>query len=199
MPLGAFKAALMGTAGVSTADVVLLSTQTASDSAALSFTSDITSTYGEYIFKFYNINPATDSTDFQFQVNATDDPGGDYDTSLITSTFFLANHAESDDAPDFGYSTSLDQAQGAAYQSLNYNLGNAADASLAGELHLFNPSSTTYVKHFIAKTHQMLEADFATHSFIAGYINDATAIDDIQFKMSSGNINAGTIKMWGVK
>ena len=83
MPLGAFKAALMGTAGVSTGDVVLLSSQTASNSATISFTSDITSTYGEYIFRFYNINPVTDSTEFQFQCNATDSTS--YDETMTTN------------------------------------------------------------------------------------------------------------------
>ena len=195
MPLGANKAAIMGVAGVSTGDVVLISSQTASDSASITFSSDITSTYGEYIFKFYNINPATDAAEFTFQVNATD--GADYDDSAITSTFFRWYHSEADGVST-GYHGTYDQAQGTAFQALGYDLGNGADENLAGEMHLFNPASTTYVKHFYSRTINYFEDNSASDVFVAGYINDTTAVDDIQFKMSSGNFD-GKIKMWGVK
>jgi len=200
MPLGAFKAALMGTAGVSaTGDVVLLSSQTASNSATISFTSGITSTYGEYIFRFYNINPATDGTDFTFQVNATDDPGGDYDVSAITSASFYAEHREDDGgSPTVTYAATHDLAEAASFQILQWEIGNAADEGGAGELHLFNPASTTYVKHFYSRFSQSSVYDSAMDNFAAGYINDTTAVDDIQFKMAAGNFD-GTIKMWGVK
>ena len=195
MPLGAFKAALMGTAGVSTGDVVLLSTQTASDSASISFTSDITSTYGEYIFKFYNINPEGSGVNFSFQVNATDSTS--YDETM-TTTWFKANHHEDDSAAALAYIAGNDQGQGTAFQILRSSMGTAADESGAGELHLFNPASTTYVKHFYS--HMSGQQDSATivDERAAGYINTTTAIDDIQFKMSSDNFN-GKIKMWGVK
>ena len=196
MPLGAFKAALMGTAGVATETVVLLSSQTASNSATISFTSGITSTYGEYIFKFYNINPATDSANFTFQVNATD--GADYDDSVITSTYFDVYHSEADGTPALEYRAANDLAQAASFQPLSVAIGNGADESAAGELHLFNPSSTTYVKHFYGTTHYYHSADTAYSAYVGGYVNDTTAVDDIQFKMSSGNFD-GTIKMWGVK
>ena len=196
MPLGAFKAALMGTAGVSTADVVLLSSQTADESATISFTSGITSTYGEYIFKFYTIHPQTDSAEWTFQVNATD--GADYNDSLITSTYFRASHTEAD-AVAFGYQTGADQAGGNAFQYLMENVANDPDNGVVGELHLFNPSSTTYAKQFYSRFQSMVTGDISVDSYIAGYIDDATAIDDIQFKFSTGNIDAGTIKMWGVK
>ena len=196
MPLGAFKAALMGTAGVSTGDVVLLSSQTASGSASLTFSSGITSTYGEYIFRFYNINPATDQADFSFGVNATD--GADYNDSAITSTFFRAAHAEDDSQTALGYDDSWDQAQGTAYEFIAVELGNGSDESCSGELHLFNPSSTTYVKHFYSTFNAYEYRSQSRQYFNAGYINDTTAIDDIQFKMDSGNFD-GKIKMWGVK
>jgi hypothetical protein len=196
MPLGAFKAALMGTAGVSTGDVVLLSSQTASNSASLTFSSGITSTYGEYIFKFYNIGPATNGTKFQFQVNATD--GADYNDSAITSTCINAYQDESGSSTNLGYEAGRDQAQGTAFQDLTEGQGNGSDESSAGELHLFNPSSTTYVKHFYSRMNSYYKDDYTMEFYIAGYINDTTAIDDIQFKMSSGNFD-GTIKLWGVK
>ena len=179
----------------------LLSTQTVTNQASVSFTSGIDSTYKEYVFKFYNINPATDQGIFQFQVNATDDPGGDYDVSLITSTYFRAYHFEDDvtsGGAGVGYVTSLDQAQAAGFQSMTQELGNGSDESCAGVMHLFSPASTTYVKHFYARISHYLWADSHMDSYISGYINDTTAIDDIQFKMSTGNFD-GTIKMWGVK
>jgi hypothetical protein len=196
MPLGAFKAALMGTAGVSTGDVVLLSSQTASDSASLTFSSGITSTYGEYIFKFYNINPATDAAKFSFQVNATD--GADYNDSAITSASFQAAHDEANSYAQLNYDTGGDLAQGTGFQYIVETTGNGADESLAGELHLFNPSSTTYVKNFYSRASTYYHADYIMDAYVGGYINDTTAIDDIQFKMSSGNFD-GKIKMWGVK
>ena len=195
MPLGAFKAALMGTAGVSTADVVLLSSQTASNSATLDFTSGITSTYGEYIFKFYNINPATDNVAFSFQANATDSTS--YDETM-TTTYFNAYHQEDDGATSLSYTTGSDQAQGTAYQSIVSGVGNGSDESCSGVMHLFNPASTTYVKHFYSRASIVEASPSANDIYVAGYINTTTAIDDIQFKMSSGNFD-GTIKMWGVK
>ena len=199
MPLGAFKAALMGTAGVSAgASVVLLHDTDYSDASTAAISSGITSTYSSYIFKFYNINPATNGGRLLFQVNATDDPGGGYDTSLITSTSINVGHAEHVADAELNYYADGHLAQSAAVQTLVYNCGNAADQSIAGELHLFNPSSTTYVKHFYARMHAYRSDNYALDLYTAGYINDTTAIDDIQFKMATGNFD-GTIKMWGVK
>ena len=195
MPLGAFKAALMGTAGVSTGDVVLLSSQTASDSATISFTSGITSTYGEYIFRFYNINPEDSGVNFTFQANAAG--GSGYDETM-TTTWFKANHHEDDSAAALAYIAGNDQAQGTAFQVLRSSMGTAADESGAGELHLFNPASTTYVKHFYSRMSGQQDSPTIVDEYIAGYINTTTAIDDIQFKMSNDNFN-GVIKMWGVK
>jgi len=178
-------------------DVVLILSQTATGDASLSFTSGIDSTYGEYIFKFYNISPATDNTYLQFQVNATDDDGGDYDVSLITSTQFWASHHEDDDPAEMGYETNQDKAQAATFQGLSYGGANA-DENMAGELHLFNPASTTYVKHFYGHANSTNGSTGAYSQHTAGYINDTTAIDDIRFKMAGGAFD-GTIKMWGVK
>jgi hypothetical protein len=173
---------------------VLLSTQTASDSASLSFTSDIDSTYKEYVFEFINIGPATDDAYFTFQVNATDSSG--YDRTM-TTTYFDAYHTESDSSA-LDYRAAYDQAQGTAFQTLMPYMGNGSDEAGCGELHLFNPSSTTYVKNFYVKTQYYYSANASYSSFVGGYINDTTAIDDVQFKMSSGNFD-GKIKMYGIK
>jgi hypothetical protein len=194
MPLGAFKAALMGTAGVSTETVVLLHDTDYSNAASADITSGIDSTYGEYIFKFYNINPATDGTNFTFQVNAAGESGFN---ETMTTTDFRGHHKEDDSSASLVYDDK-DQAQGTAYQLLAHSTGNGSDESCSGTLHLFNPSSTTYVKHFYTRTSNMSNAPAAQDWHIAGYINTTTAIDEISFKMSSGNFD-GTIKMWGVK
>jgi len=194
MPLGANKAAIMGVSGVSTADVVLLSSQTASGDSELTFDSGIDSTYGVYIFKFYNINPATDNVQFSFQANAA---GASGYNETITSAAMRASHSEADSTA-WGYLTAQDQAQGTAYQMLGDGWGNGSDESGAGELRLFNTSSTTYAKHFISTVVFYHSADSAFVNYVSGYINTTTAIDDINFKMSSGNFD-GTIKMWGVK
>ena len=196
MPLGAFKAALMGTAGVSKGDVVLLSTQTASNSATLSFTSGINSTYGEYIFKFYNMNPVTD--DAHLQVNFSIDGGSNYNVAK-TTTLFYAYNDEADSSTSLSYQTSRDLAQGTGGQQIAPLIGNRADESAAGELHLFNPSSTTYVKHFYSRANTYEgSTPYSINTFAAGYANTTDNVDAVQFAMSSGNMD-GKIKMWGVK
>ena len=173
-----------------------LSTQTASSSSSLSFTSGIDSTYNEYQFHFVNMHPATNDVRFQFQVNATD--GADFNDSLITSTYFHAYHNEADSGTGVVYRTANDLAQQALYQHLAVDVGSDNDQSVSGVLTLYAPSSTTYVKHFVSRVNIYHEADYSVDTFAAGYINDTTAIDEISFKFDSGNIDAGTIHMYGV-
>jgi len=175
---------------------VLLSSQTASNSSSISFTSDIDSTYDEYIFEFINIRPATDSVKFEFQANASGQSGYN---ETITSTYFQAYHDEANTTAVLEYSTGQDQAQGTDYEVLAVSLGNDADQCLAGELHLFAPSSTTYVKHFYSLIQDYHTANYSMENFDAGYFNTTAALVAIDFKMSSGNIAAGTIKMYGIK
>ena len=172
----------------------LLTTNTSSNAASSSFTSGIDSTYKLYIFKFYDVNPVTDGAHFTWQANATDSTSYD---ETITSTFFLANHNEADSATDLAYQTTYDQAQGTAYQTLSHLNGNGSDESSAGTMWLFNPSDTTFVTFFHARVNNYYYTDYTMDNYSAGYINTATAIDDIQFKMSTGNMDA-VIKMYGV-
>ena len=180
---------------VSGGAMTLLETQTASSSATISFTSNIDSTYDEYVFKFYDIHPATDGERFSFQANAS---GGSGYNETITSTAFGAHHNEADDTTALGYDTAEDQAQGTAFQFISNTLGNDADQNMNGTLHFFAPSSTTFVKHFMAESNVAQNSDFTIHRFHSGYINTTSAITEIQFKMSSGNIDAGVIKLYGI-
>ena len=173
----------------------LISTATASGASEIDITYGIDSTYDEYMFVFTNINPATDDVNFTFQVNAA---GASGFNETITSTFFAAYHAEDDGEAALGYFTDLDQAQGTAYQALNYDTGNGADENCAGILHLFNPASTTSVKHFYSRSSNYHQSNYAQDAYAAGYINVTAAIDEVSFKMESGNFD-GKIKMWGVK
>ena len=196
MPLGAHKAAIMGVAGTAAAgDVVLLSSQTASDDASLDFTSGIDSTYGEYIFGLYNIHPETDRANFGFQFNVAGQSGFN---ETITSSGFRGHHTEDDSETLLQYLTSIDQAQGTAQQVSLIDLTNDADGAGGMHLHLFNPSGTTYVKHFISRGVNNGDHPNEHDIFCAGYVNATGAIDEVQFSMSTGNMN-GTIKMWGVK
>ena len=195
MPLGANKAAIMGVAGVSTGDVVLLRTITISDDAIAEFTSNLTSTYGEYIFKWYNIHQSSTS-DTQLQFGMSDDAGSNYDLSH-TTTFWNAYQEESAGAEEFGYSASYDTHNGAV-TTLVPSVGNGADNSTTGELHLFNPASTTYITHFHSRG-QTLGGTSSRDAFAAGYANATAAVTGVKFLMASGDIASGTIKMWGVK
>ena len=181
--------------GLSGGSMNLISTQTASSSSTISFTSGIDSTYDEYVFKFYDIHCETNFRHLGFQANAV---GGSGYNETITSTMFVANHKEDDSASTLAYEGDGDQAQGTGFQSIIHAMGNGNDESGSGTLHLFNPSSTTFVKHFIATTNTYTDDDRSQNNFAAGYINTTSAIDEIQFKMSSGNIDSGVIKLYGV-
>jgi hypothetical protein len=174
----------------------LIQSQTASNSASISFTSGLDSTYDVYIFKYYDVNPATDGAKFQFQGSI--DSGSNYNVAM-TTTFFRANHLEDDSstAASLSYSTGMDQGNGTAYQTLAQDMGNDADASAAGELFLFNPSNTTYVKHWYSKTQFYYYSSGAYCHFAGGYFNDTNDIDAVSFKMDSGNMDA-VIKMYGI-
>jgi len=172
-----------------------LVTLTASSSSTLSFTSDIDSTYNIYKFRFINMHPATNNVYFSFQCST--DSGSNYNTS-IQSTWFNAFHNENDASTGLEYQTDNDQANGTSFQYLSQTTGNENDESCAGELFLFDPSSTTFVKHFMARLDNYISNDVQMDSFIGGYFNTTSAIDAIQFKMSSGNIDSGTIEMYGI-
>ena len=181
--------------GLSGGALNLISTQTASSSSTISFTSGIDDTYDEYVFKFYDIHPATDNVNFTFQGNA--DGGSGYNET-ITSTWFVAYQNEAGSATSLEYNTGNDLAQSTSFQILQDACGNDNDQSLAGYLHLFNPSSTTFVKHFIARCNRSHQGDYTGDAFCSGYFNLTSAITEIQFKMSSGNIDSGVIKLYGI-
>ena len=181
--------------GLSGGSMNLISTQTASSSSTISFTSGIDSTYDEYVFKFYDIHPATDGVYLNFQ--ASTNGGSSYGVTL-TSTFFRALHNEADDSTNLEYRTARDLAQSTSFQNLTEATGNDNDQSCSGTLTLFNPSSTTFVKHWLSTNNTYHNNDFSMNVNSAGYFNTTSAINAVQFKMSSGNIDSGVIKLYGV-
>ena len=173
---------------------------TASSSATLSFVDGtdgvvLDDTYKEYYFTFNNIHPATGNTQLTFQGNVAG--GSDYNET-ITSTAFLAFHAEGGGSGTLGYEASRDQAQGTAFQDCTGDIGAENDECGNGYLHLFNPSSTTFVKHFIGRASSYHPSNRENDFYNAGYFNTTSAIDEIQFKMNSGNIDAGDICLYGI-
>ena len=180
-------------------DLVFISRSTASSSASLSITSGIDSTYKEYIFMFNNIHPSANS-DFAFNMSV--DGGSNYNVTK-TTTLFNAFHYEAGSSSNLAYLPADDLAQGTGYQVLMAfgDLGINADDSLSGYLHLFDPSSTTFVKHFTSITvgSNNEASPYINNDFIAGYANTTSAVNAVDFKMISGNIDSGTIDMYGVK
>ena len=179
----------------------LIKTLTASSSANLSFvngTSDVVldNTYPIYLFKFISLHPATNNAEFVFNVST--DAGSNYNLTK-TTTWFQSYHNEGDTAAGIGYETSQDLAQGTGTAIINYNMGTDNDESLSGEMYLFNPSSTTFVKHFMARTNNTEASGYSVDGYMAGYVNSTSDVDAIQFSASSGNIDAGTIKLYGIK
>ena len=181
--------------GVGGGALNLISTQTASSSSTIDFTSGIDSTYKEYIFKFIDIHPETNNVTFSFQV----DTGTNTSYNITcTSTFFRVGHSEDGGGGDLAYRTADDQAQGTAFNKLCQTIGNDNDQSCTGFLHLFDPSSTTFVKHFMARTFGCHEGDIAREVQTAGYFNTTTALTRVRFKFDSGDIDSGVIKLYGV-
>ena len=173
----------------------LISTQTASSSSTISFTSDIDSTYKEYIFKFIDIHPATDQKNLTFQVDTGTNTNYN---QTITSSSFYTYHNEGDTTTSLQYITGYDQAQGTGFQILSESTGNANDECVCGTLHLFDPSNTTFVKNFMSRTQAAEGTGYSGDTYVAGYINTTTAITRVQFKFNSGNIDSGTIKLYGI-
>ena len=178
--------------------MTLISSQTASNTANISFTTGIDSTYDVYLFKYYNWQPVTDGTDCTF--NASIDGGSSYASVLKTTTIFRAYHGENDTS-GLDYEANEDIQNGTGYQNLSFYCGADADECSAGELYLFGPSSTTYAKQFYATT-QMIQGgegvDSSQNIFCAGYLNTTSAINAIDFKQSAGNINVGIFKLYGI-
>ena len=182
-------------AAVPTGSLILLSTQTASASATISFTSGIDSTYDSYVFKFYDIHPATDGADFTFNLSV--DGGSNYNVTK-TTTQFNSRHSEDDSTSALSYITGNDLAQGTGFQGIADGVGSSADESAVGTLNLYNPSSTTFVKHFISNFNNYRTNDNTYNVFSAGYANTTSAVNAVQFKMSGGNIDSGVIKLYGI-
>jgi hypothetical protein len=181
-------------ASVATGGMVLLSSQTASNSASISFTTGINSTYKEYQFYFIDVHPRTDNANFQF--NMSTDSGSNYNVTK-TTTQFRALHSENDVDTNLQYFGSQDLAQSTAFQTLISEIGSDADQIAAGSLQLFNPASTTYVKHYMSRFNSSFSADYSIEQYSAGYFNTTSACNAISFQMSSGNFD-GTILMYGI-
>ena len=182
--------------GIST----LIKTLTADNDSSLAFVDGTASvvldgTYDEYMFVCTDIDTADDSIHPEFQGSI--DSGSNYNIAM-TTTYFIAGFYESGSSTIFGYNTGLDQAQGTADQQFSYNQGSGADESGSGIIHLFNPASTTYVKHFYSRFISNGADEIARDNYVAGYFNTTSAIDAIRFKIDSGNITAGTFQLYGI-
>ena len=184
--------------------LVFIKKLTASGSANLTFhngTSGVVldNTYKEYLFTFKNIHPSSNTTDFTFQANAVGESGFN---ETITSVFINAYNNEADTAragPRFLDSDGRSQANETVFNLLSVSeMGNDNDQCLGGYIHLFNPSSTTFVKHFMVNINQTVRDDYTFHNYASGYFNTTAAIDEIQFKMASGNIDLGDICLYGI-
>ena len=181
--------------GLTSGDMNLITTNTISSGVtSSSFTSSIDSTYDTYLFKFINIHPATNSQ--HLQVNFRD--GSSAFDATKTTTAFYAYQDEAGSSTDLTYLTGLDLAQSTAYQSICGTVGNGNDESFSGEMFLFSPSSTTFVKHFIVRGNTYSQDDLSADMYFAGYCNVTAAIDGGDFKFASGNIDSGVIKMYGL-
>ena len=185
--------------GVSGSSLVLISEQTASSSATIDFTSGIDSTYKEYQFHFIDIHPQTDAASLVFQADTGTNTN--YNQTM-TTTMFRSYHSEDGSQSGLGYITTSgeDQAQETNFQKLIHGsaIGNDNDQSGIGILQVFEPSSSTFVKHFISRTNAVHQSDISMDMYVAGYFNTTTALTRFRFKMDSGNMDSGTIKMYGV-
>jgi hypothetical protein len=189
-------------AGVPSGALVHIKTLTASSDSTISFidgSSDVVfdSTYPVYFIKFISVHPGTNDQPLTFQGSTTTN-GSNFSTT-ITSTHFEALVRENNSSPSLGYQTSQDLAQSTDFQYIQKDFGSDDDQNGSGTLFIFNPSSTTFVKHFIGQSVNSHDIDLSMHAFQAGYFNTTSAIRAIQFKFASGNIDTGTFKLYGIK
>ena len=173
-------------------DMVFISSATASSSASIEFS---LGSYKEYKFFFVNIHPSIDQPTFQF--NFSTDNGSTYSVTK-TSTYFRAHHNESDTETILGYDGGLDLAQSTSNQIITSAVGGDNDQCMNGILDVVNPSSTTFVKHYIGHSVIAEGSNFMRDDYIAGYANTTSALTNIKFVMSSGNIDDGKILMFGL-
>ena len=187
--------------GLASGSLVHIKTLTASSSATLSFVHGsngvvLDSTYPIYKFEFINMHPATDNVSFTFNMSV--DSGSNYNVTKTTTTF-RALHDEANSEAVLEYDTGQDLAQSTAFQGVLRFIGNGNDESGSGSLTIYNPSSSVFVKHFIANGNTYYGGDYSFNDFTAGYGNTTSDVDAIRFQMSSGNIDAGKIKLYGIK
>jgi hypothetical protein len=175
--------------------MTLISSQTASGSASISFTSGIDSTYPIYRFEFINIHPSVDDVNFTF--NMSTDGGSNYNVTK-TTTYFATVHSENDVSASLFYSTGNDLEQSNDYQNIGGGTGTDNDQNCSGYLQIFNPSSNTFVKHFLTKMNSIQGGDVSINVFTAGYGNTSNPVNAISFKCVYGNIDSGTIKLYGI-
>ena len=188
-------------ASASSGAMTHIKTLTASSSATLSFVDGSSSvvldnTYPIYLFKFINIHPATNSTAFRFNLSV--DTGSNYGVNS-TTTVIQYYHDEGGSATALQYDTGMDLAQSTNPQIIAENIGNGNDECASGDMYLFSPSSTTFVKHFLISSASYFASDYSNNYYVGGYGNTTSAVDAVQFTMSSGNIDSGTIKLYGIK
>jgi hypothetical protein len=185
--------------------MTLIKTVTASSDGTIDFlngSSDVVldNTYPIYVFKFINIHPASDSAEFSFQADTGTNTSYN---QTITSTFFKGQHRQDAAVSGLSYDTGADLAQSTNFQRLGFNLDNSNEDSFSGTLTIFEPYSSTFVKHFISTNNYTYDGDaneqYSFNTFVAGYFNTTTALTRFRFKMESGNIDAGTFKLYGIK
>tara|TARA_R110002167_G_scaffold363528_1_gene583731 strand:+ start:431 stop:1066 length:636 start_codon:yes stop_codon:yes gene_type:complete len=187
--------------GNSPGAIVHIKTLTASSSATLSFIDGTDSvvldnTYPIYKFEFISIHPNGDDRKFLMQGNTA---GASGFNETITSTYFRAYHKEDGSAAVLSYEDGQDLAQSTSAHELIDSLGTDNDQAMSGEMFLFNPSSTTFVKHFMSNCSNAHAGNFAHNVYTAGYFNTTSAIDEIQFSTNTGSFETGTIKLYGIK
>jgi hypothetical protein len=193
--------AVTSMASLSTGSMTLIKEVTASSVASIEFingSSDVVldNTYPIYKFQFINCHPATDTAYLTFQ--GSTNSGSSYGVT-ITSTAFYARHSESGTGAELSYNGSADLAQSTSYQRISQGVGNGNDETCSGELFIYNPSSTTFVKHFMGRMPTYQSSNYIYDQYTGGYFNSTSALDAFDFKFSSGNIDAGTIKLYGIK
>jgi hypothetical protein len=180
-------------ASISGGGLTLVSSQTASASASLEFSMD--STYDSYVFKFISIHPSNDNVQLTF--NGSIDNGSNYNVTK-TTTFFRPFHNEADTISGLSYDGGFDLAQSTAYQPISQQTGNDNDQNCSGYMQIFNPSSSVFVKHYISQLSNIQHSDTSVNDFSAGYLNTSSPVTNLKFQFSSGTIDDGIIKMYGV-
>jgi hypothetical protein len=165
--------------------VLLATTNVTSGVAQVDFTSGIDSTYKNYMITFTKVHPATAGQKLVMRISHS----GTFQTS---NNYIFAGSGSAN-------GTAINVGDGGTDRfTIVENIGAGGDQCANGEIILCDPSGTGFGQQFYSNSISQSSTSQARREIFGGFYNSGTAIDGVRFYMSSGNIDSGTFKLYGI-